>query len=379
MSTATSGARRLKELERDLRSYDAGAAERKRACLDELARARLASAAQVLRLHEALCFLRAYPDDHEVLARAESMLAGFARRADLRRRRKELADSGVAGTDIHFPFFQPQATWLAERYGAGLSIDWKAYETKERLRGWLEALVLESEVPALYDLPRSVEGWLATLKGPDETDAQYLLRRLGQLDVPDSARRSLHDGLDLPYRVDGRVGGPTRTPARHRGSPVHLQDGPLRRERPDLAQAVRVAPLAVRDCAPAEAEALIELARDAMATRSRDLDSFSYASPADVRMVELGEGLQLAWMGLVPAQRIVLEGLYAFLILKSGVPTGYALASAPPSSAGARWSRCCPASRRGARRSAPPWPRSPAPRAPRARRSTSSASTATPS
>lgn len=327
---ATTSAASLAELERILREYDgtSGTAARKRTCLGQLESKALSSSRQVLRLHEALCFLRAYPDDEAVLEQVERMLAGFATRRDTRRFRRDLADTGIAGTDLHFAFFQPQASWLARRYGAALSIDWKEYEEKERLRGWLEAFVLETEVPALYDVPRSIEAWVDALKGPDETDAQFLIRSIDALPAPASARRSLHDGLDVPYRIDARLGAPSRSLARHARSPVVFREQPLRGARPDLARAVRARPQGVRECAPDEARELIELTRDAMATRTRDLDSFSYANPHDVRMVDLGDGIELAWMGILPEQRIVLEALYAGVMLQNGVPTGYTLASA---------------------------------------------------
>jgi hypothetical protein len=97
------------------RSVRDGSAARKIALLDALARVRLPSARAVLRLHEVLLFLRAFPDDREVLARVERMLAGFESRQDLRRFRAELADTGVAGTEIGFSFFGPTASWLARR------------------------------------------------------------------------------------------------------------------------------------------------------------------------------------------------------------------------------------------------------------------------
>jgi hypothetical protein len=84
----------------------------------------------------------------------------------------------------------------------------------------------------------------------------------------------------------------------------------------------------VREAGLREASLLIDLAREAMVTRQRDLDVFSYASPRDVRMVEWGEGLQFAVMGALPERRLLLESVYGFLTLKSGVPIGYVLASA---------------------------------------------------
>ena len=90
----------LAALEQAKSSYGEGSAETKFHLLCRLERERLRSTRAVFRLHEILCFLRAYPDDARVLGQAERMLANFRRRADLRRHRAALADSGIAGTSI---------------------------------------------------------------------------------------------------------------------------------------------------------------------------------------------------------------------------------------------------------------------------------------
>jgi hypothetical protein len=84
----------------------------------------------------------------------------------------------------------------------------------------------------------------------------------------------------------------------------------------------------VRAVARAEGQALIDLARGAMVTRSRDLDAFSWGDPDDVRLADCGDGLQFAVIGVVPERRLLLEAVYAFLTLKNGVPIGYVLNSA---------------------------------------------------
>ncbi|HZJ71810.1 MAG TPA: hypothetical protein VFF36_12835, partial [Planctomycetota bacterium] len=87
----------LAELERLKAEFGGpGLGARKAELLRRLRRARLAGPAQVLRLHEAACFLAAYPDDGRVLALAERLLDGFERRPDLRAARAPLADSGIA-------------------------------------------------------------------------------------------------------------------------------------------------------------------------------------------------------------------------------------------------------------------------------------------
>ena len=107
----------LRELEELHTRFDADSAERKLELLGALSSIRLTNAKQVQRLHEVLCFLRALPDDQTVLQQVETMLSEFAERTDLRRFRSTLADSGIAGTDVHFSFYSTTARWLTQHCG----------------------------------------------------------------------------------------------------------------------------------------------------------------------------------------------------------------------------------------------------------------------
>ena len=84
---------------------------------------------------------------------------------------------------------------------------------------------------------------------------------------------------------------------------------------------------ATRRLSTREGERVIDLVREAMVTRHRDLYTFSHADPHEVRMVECGDGLQFACVGANPRRRLMFETSYGFLTLKSGVPIGYVLTS----------------------------------------------------
>ncbi|MDH3255367.1 MAG: hypothetical protein OEM62_10275, partial [Acidobacteriota bacterium] len=98
--------------------------------LRQLVRRRLETSGEVEELHELVCFIHAYPDNADVHAAASAVLVSFARRSDLRRNRRALANSGIAGTDIYFRFYWVMASWLAKRWPESLTIDWPEFETK---------------------------------------------------------------------------------------------------------------------------------------------------------------------------------------------------------------------------------------------------------
>ena len=325
MSTAAQ--RNLRELGRVFSAHGPGSAGPKLALLAALERASLGSARQVERLHEILCFLRAYPDDAALLARVEALLAGFERRRDLRRVRAALADSGIAGTTVHFRFFAPQARRLARRFPRQLAIDWPRFEHTARLGRLLPLLGLYAERAAFDDPRLGARAWLRRFAG-GEGDAAFLLRCWDTLGADEPTRGALYDDLDPPLRLAPGPGTPARTREKLAGLPVVYQAQPLCRTRPALAAELGRPPASVRHLPAREAETFIELARDAMVTRARDLEVFDYGNPEDVRLVDAGNGFLLACIGVLPERRSLLEAVYAFVMLKNGVAVGYALASA---------------------------------------------------
>jgi len=142
----------LRRAESMAREYGGEHGTRKRELLTLLDRATFRSAGQVLRLHELLCFLRAYPDDAELLGQVEAMLETFDRRRDLQRHRRELADSGIAGTPIHYGFYAPTAEWLVQRWGDRLTVDWPEFDNRKRLENLLPLLALDCETPGLDEI-----------------------------------------------------------------------------------------------------------------------------------------------------------------------------------------------------------------------------------
>jgi hypothetical protein len=322
----------LRKLVRLLHRHEPGDSDEKLTLVFELARSRLSSAKDVLALHEALLFLRAYPDDETVMAASEDALQRFGRRADLRRFRRELENSGVVGTEISYRFFAPTSLRLARRFGSLLRIDWDEFEHEERLAANLWMLVPWCESGAL-DEDTAVAEHARRLKGPRESDAEFLVKRIEALPMHVYARERFAEDLDFPLRLVAGKTTPSRTLARFDGGATALQRGPLRHARPDLRRDVLRPPLAIRPVPPRDARRLVELTRDAMVTRSRDLEAFMHADERDVRLVDCGDGLQFAAMGVRPDRRLLLEAVYGFLTLKNGVPIGYVLASALMNSA----------------------------------------------
>ena len=293
----------LARLERARLEFGATAAASKLTLMRQLARTHLGSAGSVKRLHEALCFVRAYPDDAAVLAQAQAMLAGFSRRTDLRRHRAALADSGIAGTPIHYRFFAGQAQWLAQRWPDRLRLDRSDADAEPRIARALRPLLPPIEASALIELKLPGYAALDRLRGAGETDAVFLLRRIAAMPGNGFTREAYSDTIDASFVLVPGPDTPARTTAHFARAPVVFRREPPPRARPDLRAEMARAPRSVRRMSVRDGNAIVDLARGAMVTRARSLEAFSFADARDAWFVDDGDGLAFALVGVIPQRR----------------------------------------------------------------------------
>lgn len=321
--------RELALLERLKDTFGSETGQRKTELLSALSRSRLGRARDVARLHELLCFLRAYPDDARLLNTVDRLLAGFSGRADLRAFRAELSDSGIAGTTILYRFFTAQAIWLAQRWPALLRLDRSDTEADGLIARALPVLLTPLEAASLRE--RKLGGYeaLDLLTGKSRgglhstTDACFLLARIAGMPGDSFTRQAFGDAIDASFELRPGTDSPSRTHARFSAAKVHFQRTPLARSRPDLRTEIAHAPRRIRRLPTKQAEEVIELARSAMATRARALDVFSYANSRDAWLADDGKGLAFAFAGVVPERRHPIAAFYGGLTLRNGVPIGY--------------------------------------------------------
>jgi hypothetical protein len=316
----------LDELTRLRLLFGGATGARRRALVRALDRAALPRARDVLALHELLVFARAYPDDAGTLELVDAALARFASRPDVRRFRRALADTGIAGTDIHYELYYPTAVDLARRFPDRLRVDWPAWAGKRDLVRYLPLLVPFTETPALDEMDLGPRAWIDLLRG-GVADGAFLALRFAAMDASPFVRESLYDTLSPAMVLRPGPGTPNRTHAKAPVPRVVFQRGPLDAARPDLAREVPRIPVTVHEVSAREGARYVDMVREAMVTRARDLDAFSHATAGDVRLCDLGEGLSLAVLGVEPDRRLLLECVYGALTLKNGVPIGYVLFS----------------------------------------------------
>jgi hypothetical protein len=314
----------LHQLGRLIRDYDSNSTGKKLQLLHRLKSQGNDNARHIIELHEHLLYLRAYPDSPEILDLVNYMLKEFSSRNDLKMHRDELVNSGISGTDIEYNFFSPMARWLTKKWPDHFTIDWDDSDHSERLMDLLPLLLTFPEMSQIEDFDLTPQQWLALLKGPGETDATFLKRRLDRINKSNIyAQESLHDRLDLAFRLTPGITTPSITDLYYQTGPVHFQSRPFNKNRPVLRRVIRDLSFTTRYMSRAEGERLADLGRATMVTHDRDLDAFSYGDSNDVRLINAGDGNQMICIGTIPGHRYLLPVIYGFINLKNGVPIGY--------------------------------------------------------
>jgi hypothetical protein len=255
-------------------------------------------------------------------------LGEFSKRTDVARFISALVNTGIAGTPIDYNFYSPMARWLAEKWPDHFHVDWENSENADKLLEIIPLLLPYAELMQFDDYDFTPREWINRLKGPGETDATFLKRRLDTINRNNIyASESLHDRLDLAFRLDAGPTTPSCTDLYYPPRTIHYQEKPLRRIRPNLRKVMKELDFTVRYLSVKEGKKLVDLARATMVTHERDLDAFSYGDKNDVRLISVDDGLQMACIGTIPAHRYLLPAIYGFLNLKNGVPLGYFQAS----------------------------------------------------
>ncbi len=297
--------------------------------LHRLARQKIRDTETLIRYHEQLLFVRAYPESAGVARLAERELRGFSKRVEwLRERGVDVGPlehpevSGIAGTPVTDTFSFYVVRSLLQRYPAQTSIYWDWFEDENRLAAtWPRFMPLLAE-DAFVEANVPYRKWLRAARGR-QAELAWLIDRFNELPVPDDERAELYDSQNLyvqwnpPYRAT-RTG--LRVPARklfyHRGPLIQRRDVDLNRE------VVQPSP-ALRKLSSADGESALDRARDASTIRYRELYGFTHGDPQHVYHAEVGRGVELFLVGLPPKKRLPLRAVHALMIYKNGVPVGY--------------------------------------------------------
>jgi hypothetical protein len=298
--------------------------------LAQLEEQKFRDADSLVRFHEALLFLRAYPQSATILRQTERILSTFRTHVEaLRQAGADISPlevpefSGVAGTSVTDTFSYNTVTWLLKRHPKQLVFNWDWFEDENRLAATWPRFMPLLEEDAFVEANVPYRKWLQAARGRGGRDVEWLVQRFESLSLSKEEKAELYDSLKLyvcwtpSYRAT-RTGMklPVRNVFYHRGPLIQRRDISFR------AELQGPIPLLKRLSA-SQGEVMVDMARETSTLRYRELYGFTHGDPSRVLRASLGRGVVIFVMGVPPERRLPLRAYHAAMIFKNGVPVGY--------------------------------------------------------
>ena len=297
--------------------------------LRAVAECEIDEAESLIRLHETLLFLRAYPPSARVLNQVEKILKSFGPRVSHLRESgadltplDEVEVSGIAGTSVTSNFSHQIVRWLVAKYPSQVSIDWDWFEEDDRFGATMPRFLPLLEEDAMVEAHVPYRIWLRAAKGR-RNDLGWIVDRFESLRISNQAKAELYDSLKLHviWKFGVRA---SRTSMKLPVRKIFFHRAPLIQRRDvSLGKELSSPPIPIERLSRAAGERILDQARETSAVRYRELHGFTYGDSRRVLKATLGRGSEALVFGVPPENRLPLRAYHAALISKNGVPVAY--------------------------------------------------------
>jgi ribosomal protein S24E len=284
----------------------------------------------LIRVHDALLFLSAFPQSQGVVSECERLLSGIS--AEVSRLRASGAEmdgfddervSGIAGTVLSDTFTYEVASWLADRHGNHLRACWDVDEQARPMAAALPQFLPLLEDDSLVEADTPFLTWMAGAAG-HRSEFGWLLEQIRQAPIPLWRKTELYDSLRLALQWELGDNPASRTLARRPVKEIVFHAAPLlRRNQVSLTAEFQSSPLPIRKLTPEDGAEILDMCRDAVTVRYRELYGTTRGDPTHVFEADPGRGVQIFLWGLPPDRRLPLRAYHAGFTLKNGVPINY--------------------------------------------------------
>jgi hypothetical protein len=300
--------------------------------LREIAQIESLSARRIVGLHDALYFLRAYPDDPGVLKAVHACISVLRKVVERYTGedplRPALLNTGVAGSSNAYSYSHAVLERLAALHPGALEIDWEAEFEEKPLTDALVLTVARGEMRGLEDGYATLDEWLEhNRRDAGETDLEVVLRLFRTSSLTPEQQKHVFEDCDVPVTYHLRDPGTGRCEVVAETKRPTYRRRPIPRETFPLKPRIVRPPKRSRRLSLQAGQRMIDLSLRALCSRNLEIYPLIYANPEEVALVDCGRGVQVLLTAMLPRFREVPETLLFFLILKNGVPIAYGPAS----------------------------------------------------
>ena len=329
--SATSSSRLLDDLEQYRYRFGHAEGARVSKVLKRAQAANFHDVPSLIRFHEVLMVFRAFPPSVQVLRQCERLLNSFWRRVErLRAAGADMEEfdplevSGIAGTTMQDALGFDLMRWLIHRMRGKVEVAWDDYDDERAMgAGWPRVIPLLEE-DSLVEATIPWRKWLDAAQGSRSQSPTWLVQRFEGLNLPDAEKARAYDALHMPVRWRLENSRISRTRNWRAVAQPYIHREPLLARR-DVSMARKLAHSApnLMRLSRKQGEAVMDLIREVMLVRYRELYGTTLGDAGSVRRADVGRGVSIFLWNLHPNRRLPLRAYVAGLTLKNGVPINY--------------------------------------------------------
>jgi len=304
--------------------------------LNRLDAARFRDPAALIRFHETLLFLRAFPQGPMVIRTTKRILNKFHIKVQALHESgadmdgfEPLEVSGIAGTQMEDTLSFDVARWLVKRLPGQVEIAWENYDPGRELGNAGPRFIPLLEDDAYVEADTPWRRWLETASGKRGSDfsrptSAWLLQRFADLPLAPHQKAEIYESLRVPLRWNLKNSVMARTRNWKPVRDVFYHAGPLiSRSQVSLADELAKRPPKLTKLSRKQGEEIIDMIREVMLVRYRELYGTTLGDPRSVVRADVGRGVTIHLWNLPPGRRLPLRAYVAGLTLKNGVPINY--------------------------------------------------------
>ncbi len=299
--------------------------------LRQLDAARFRDPVSLIRFHEAVLFLRAFPQGPSVVRATERILNHFHMKVEALRQAGTNMDAfdtfevaGIAGTQMEDTLSFDVASWLVKRMAGQTEIAWENYGPGRELGTTGPRFIPLLEDDAYVEADTPWRRWLETAAGKKDSDAAWLVQRFAHLPLPPIQKAELYESLRVALRWNLKNSVITRTRNWKRVGKIFYHTEPLiSRSQVSLAGELARRPPKLAKLSRKQGAEIIDMIREVMLVRYRELYGTTLGDPRSVVKTDVGRGVTIHLWNLPPDRRLPLRAYVAGLTLKNGVPINY--------------------------------------------------------
>ncbi len=283
------------------------------------------NASVLIQYHDALLFIRAYPDSKPLLKLAEKELLrinNIAAQLVKTGKSKDLSileGSGLAGTETVAHFSWGLTRYLTQNYPQNVSL-YSIEGDGSRLQEILQFSVSDFEKDTIPADTEDIVKWLETQARYAKTSSLAILINAIQTAADHDLHRSyIFENTQIFIRVlfNSKMNFRSRI-----ALPIeshYWQTMPLQKQidLTDLNQNKNAQGINM------DAQALLNTARLSLLSLNKETDPITYAHEPESHLFDMGNGLQIALFHLNPEFRLPLEIYAGYMAFRNGIPYSY--------------------------------------------------------